>query len=56
MYTLMAVFALTTSVSTASLSQNPTWLNDYGTAQARVTYTDDSDLGSRGRLAAGRWR
>src|SRR5687767_10722271 len=37
MYTLMAVVALTTGVSTASLSHNPAWLNDYGTAQRRVT-------------------
>jgi hypothetical protein len=37
MYTLMALVALTTSVSTANLSQQPTWLADYGTAQARVT-------------------
>jgi hypothetical protein len=36
MYTLMAVVALTTSVSTATLSQNPTWLNDYGAARDRV--------------------
>src|SRR5215207_5120631 len=36
MYTLMAVVALTTSVSTASLSQNPTWLNDYGAARQRA--------------------
>src|SRR5215218_9758659 len=36
MYTLMAVVALTTSVSTTTLSQNPTWLNDYGAARERV--------------------
>lgn len=36
MYTLMAVVALTSSISTANLSSNPTWLNDYGVAQARV--------------------
>jgi hypothetical protein len=36
MYTLMAVVALTTSVSTANLSQNPTWLKDYGVARERV--------------------
>jgi hypothetical protein len=36
MYTLMAVVALTTSVSTATLSPNPTWLDDYGAARARV--------------------
>ena len=36
MYTLMAVVALTTSVSTATLSQNPTWLNDYAVARERV--------------------
>jgi hypothetical protein len=37
MYTLMAVVALTTSVSTATLSQNPTWLKDYSAARDRVT-------------------
>ena len=36
MYTLMAVVALTTSVSTATLSPNPTWLDDYNAARARV--------------------
>jgi hypothetical protein len=36
MYTMMAVVALATSVSTSSLSPNPSWLNDYGIAQARV--------------------
>jgi hypothetical protein len=36
MYTLMAVVALTTSVSTATLSQNPTWLKDYASARDRV--------------------
>ena len=35
MYTLMAVVALSTGVATANLS-SPAWLNDYGTAQARV--------------------
>src|SRR5262245_13129213 len=33
----MAVIALTTSISTANLSQNPTWLNDYGAARERVS-------------------
>jgi hypothetical protein len=33
----MAVVALTSSISTANLSPNPTWFNDYGTAQQRVT-------------------
>jgi hypothetical protein len=37
MYTFMAMVALTTSFSTANLSPTPTWLNDYGTAQQRVT-------------------
>jgi hypothetical protein len=32
----MAVVALATSVSTSTLSPNPSWLNDYGTAQRRV--------------------
>jgi hypothetical protein len=36
-YTFMAVIALTTSISTANLSQNPTWLNDYGAARERVS-------------------
>ena len=36
MYTMMAVVALATSVSPSSLSSNPAWLTDYGTAQARV--------------------
>ncbi|MBO0700072.1 MAG: hypothetical protein J2P46_16860 [Zavarzinella sp.] len=36
MYTLMTVVALATSVSTATLSQNPTWFNDYATARDRV--------------------
>jgi hypothetical protein len=37
MYTFMAMVALTTSFSTATLSPTPTWLTDYGTAQQRVT-------------------
>jgi len=36
MYTLMAVVALTTSVSTATLSQTPTWQIDYAAARARA--------------------
>jgi hypothetical protein len=36
MYTMMAVVALATSVSSSSLSSNPAWLTDYGTAQKRV--------------------
>jgi hypothetical protein len=36
MYTYMAVVALAASVSSANLSQNPTWLDDYATAQKRV--------------------
>jgi hypothetical protein len=37
MYTIMAVVALTTGISTAKLSPAPTWLNDYQIAQRRVT-------------------
>jgi hypothetical protein len=36
MYTLMAVVALTTSVSTTTLSQTPTWHNDYAAARSRA--------------------
>jgi hypothetical protein len=36
MYTYMAVVALAASVSSANLSRNPTWLDDYGTAQKHV--------------------
>ncbi|MBO0700071.1 MAG: hypothetical protein J2P46_16855 [Zavarzinella sp.] len=35
MYTLMAVIALTTTYSTANLS-NPAWMSDYGAARERV--------------------
>lgn len=36
MYTYMAVVALATSVSSANLSSNPTWYNDYGQAHQRL--------------------
>lgn len=36
MFTYMAVVFLSASISTASLSQNPSWLDDYGQAQKRV--------------------
>jgi hypothetical protein len=36
MYTLLAVVALSSGVATANLSA-PAWLDDYGTAQARVS-------------------
>jgi hypothetical protein len=36
MLTMMAVVALATSVSTSNISPNPTWLDDYATAQQRV--------------------
>jgi len=37
MYTMMAVVALTTGLATNNLSKSPTWLNDYSSAQQRVT-------------------
>ena len=37
MHTFMALLALTGTLSTANISTNPAWLDDYGTAQARVT-------------------
>jgi hypothetical protein len=36
MYTYMAVVALATSVSSANLSTNPTWYNDYSQAHHRL--------------------
>jgi hypothetical protein len=36
MFSYMAVVVLSASISTASLSQSPQWLNDYGQAQTRV--------------------
>jgi hypothetical protein len=37
MQTFMAVFALTTGLSTANISSNPAWLDDYASARQRVT-------------------
>jgi hypothetical protein len=36
MFTYMAIVALTSSISTANLSPNPTWFNDYATAARHV--------------------
>jgi hypothetical protein len=36
MHTLMAVIALTSGLSTANISGNPAWLDDYAAARARV--------------------
>jgi hypothetical protein len=36
MHTFMALLALTTSLSTANVSTNPAWLNDYAAARERV--------------------